>query len=160
MRQNEISTKIIETVQQHRVESDACDLVVSFEVRFDALKRTRGCTTRHASSGQIKHEVQPVFAHVARRGLNAAAMPVECGPDRTKASQQGRDKMRRSNGLPQGEVAKALLLFGVERRLETFLGLFFDGRLGLSSVHCYQIFLLHDQRSFGLPLKARTKWVC
>lgn len=160
MSQDEISAEIVETVQQHRIKPNAFDLVVSFKVPFDALQSTRCCATRHASAGQIEHKVQTVFTHIARRGLNAATMPVERGPNRTKTSQEGWDEMRRPHCIGQREVAEPLLLFGVERGLEALFGLLFKRRFRLSSVHGYQILGVHDRGKLDLPLKARTKWVC
>jgi hypothetical protein len=87
-------------------------------------------------------------------------MPVKCGPNRPKTSQQGWDEMRRPHGIDERYVAESFFLFGIKRRLEPLLGLFFEGGFCLSSIHRYQILRVHDQRTFGLPLKARTKWVC
>lgn len=56
--QNEISTEVVKTVEQHPVEAQAMHLRIGFEVGLDALQRSRSGATGYARPSQVQDQVK------------------------------------------------------------------------------------------------------
>ena len=97
--QNEISTEVVKTVEQHPVEAQAMHLRIGFEVGLDALQRPRSGAARDTSSCQVQDQVKAFWGHITPGGLDAATVAVKRSANAAQPREQGRHKMRRTRGV-------------------------------------------------------------